>query len=171
MKTRPMAWLQRGMTLAFVSGAVVVPALVAHATTSTPYPGGDGPGGGVRGHIDIPEIRSGAPGTPFSDLFDGILIDGEDDWTKSPLPIITPEPEPVFVPGSANHGIGGDVFAPFPASGWDALLPGSALLPEPSFAAPPAVWAPTSSIPAPGVGAIVATALATFAGRRRRRID
>lgn len=172
MKSTPLAWLRRGMTVAFLFGAAVVPAFVARASTDVPYPGGDGPGGGVRGHIDIPEIRFGTPGTHPANLFDSELLDGDDDWWKAPvLAIAPPPPGPVLPPEYSNYRVGGDLLTPAPVGSWDRLPTGDALLPAPSFTSPPAVWAPTSSIPAPGVGALVAAALASFGARRRRRAD
>lgn len=171
MKTTNSNRFLRGLPFVFLLAAAFTSESLAQVKPgASTTPGGDGPGD-VRGHIDIPEIGYGPPGSQPGDLFDfGIDVDDDGTWRPPASTVTTPNPGMGLPPGSWANLAGVDLFPAPPVGSWDHLPIGGSLLPAPRASAPPALWAPSSSIPAPGAGALFGLALLSIGGRRRRRV-
>lgn len=161
--------LLRGLPVVFLLAAALTTQSFGQVKPGATPPGSDDPGD-VRGHIDIPEIGFGPPGAQPGDLFDfGIGVD-DDDWGRPPTTSATPpDPGMGLPPGSGNFREPPELFPSGPADSWDRLPVLDASLPAPGFSSPAPIWAPSSSIPAPGAGALIAVAALSLGGRRRRR--
>lgn len=170
MKTRITDQLSRGLTVVLLLAVAVSSDAFAQVKPGSSVPGGDDPGG-VRGHIDIPEIGMGPPGHLPSDLFDIMLGVDDEDWWRPPSMAITPAPGGELP--RENWGVSGgvDLFPAAPLSEWPSPLSSVISQPAPAIGSPIPVWSPSSSIPAPGATTLMLTAVAVFVGRRRRRED
>ncbi len=161
--------LLRGLPVVFLLAAAFTTESFAQVKPGMTSPGSDGPGD-VRGHIDIPEIGFGAPGSQPGDIFDfGIGVD-DDEWWRPPSTSVTPpDPGMGLPPGSGNFREAPDLFPSGPADSWDRLPVLDPGVSAPGLSSPTPIWTPSSSIPAPGVGALMAVAALSMGGRRRRR--
>lgn len=169
MKTTNSTRFLRGLPFVFLLAAAFASESLAQVKPgSTTTPGGDGPGD-VRGHIDIPEIGYGPPGSQPGDLFDfGIDVDDDGGW-RPPASLVTPpEPGMGLPPGSWNNLAAVDLFPAAPVGAWEPLPIGESLLPSPGSSTAPVLLVPGSSVPAPGAGMLFGLALASLGGRRRR---
>lgn len=154
-----------GCALALVFAAA---STQASASANTSPTGGSAPGG-VRGHIDIPEIGIGS-GPGFQDPFGQIFaIDDLHSPRIVEGPNLNPEPIISLPPGIESARSLVVLFPPTssgPTAFTDALAPESFWLSP--IDEPGASLAPTSSVPAPGVGTVALMLMGAMTARRRR---
>lgn len=141
-------------------GAIALLAATQPALAQDRSPGGELDLGDYQGHVDIPEI-AGTPGTGGGGLWPPRLIEitspGEEWNDFRPLIPIAPLPLPEGLPREDEAPPGSGPQEILPA----VILPGSVAPSDGASSAP-------SSIPAPGVAALVGLALGCSARRRRR---